>query len=73
MYNGQAAQGMWSPEEEQRHINEVEILEILFGVKSFLTALSGKRVSIKSDTSTALCYINAMGGGGGGGYKISSV
>ena len=62
VYNGQAAQGMWSPEERQKHINELEILAILFGLKSFLTALRGKHVSTKSDNSIAVCYINAMSG-----------
>ena len=53
---------MWSPVEKQQHINELELLEVYFGVKSFLPLLKGKHVCIKSDNSTTVCYLNAMGG-----------
>ena len=60
--NGQSAQGMWSPVEKQKHINELELLAAHFGIKSFLPLLKGKHVCIKSDNSTTVCYLNAMGG-----------
>ena len=60
--NGQSAQGMWSPLEKQKHINEIELLAVYFGLKSFLFLLKGKHVCIKSDNSTTVCYLNAMGG-----------
>ena len=60
--NGQSAQGMWSPLEKQKHINEFELLAVCFGLKSFLFLLKGKHVCIKSDNSTTVCYLNAMGG-----------
>lgn len=60
--NGQSAQGMWSPLEKQKHINELELLAVYFGLKSFLFLLKGKHVCIKSDNSTTVCYLNAMGG-----------
>ena len=60
--NGQSAQGMWSPLEKQKHINELELLAVCFGLKSFLFLLKGKHVCIKSDNSTTVCYLNAMGG-----------
>ena len=60
--NGQSAQGMWSPIEKQKHINELELLAAYFGLKSFLPLLKGKHVCIKSDNSTTVCYLNAMGG-----------
>ena len=59
---GQTAQGMWSVKESQRHINELEIQAVVFGIKSFLPLLKDKHVCVKSDNSTAVCYINAMGG-----------
>ena len=60
--NGKSAQGMWSFVEKQKHINELELLAVYFGVKSFLPLLKGKHVRIKSDNSTTVCYLNAMGG-----------
>lgn len=53
--------GMWSPLEKQKHINELELLAVYFGVKSFLPLLRGKHVCIKSDNSTTVCYLKAMG------------
>ena len=60
--NGQSAQGMWTPLEAQKHINELELLAVYFGLKSFLCLLKGKHVCVKSDNSTTVCYLNAMGG-----------
>ena len=48
--NRQSAQG--TPLETQKHINELELLAVL----------KGKHVCIKSDNSTTVCYLNAMGG-----------
>lgn len=62
VYNGQSAQGRWSSLERERHINELEILAVRLGLKSFIFDLKGKNVCIKSDNTTTICYINAMGG-----------
>ena len=59
--NGQSAQSMWTPLETQKHIYELELLAVYFGLKSFLCVLKGKHVCIKSDNSTTVCYLNAMG------------
>ena len=53
---------MWCPLEKQKHINELELLAVYFGLKSFPFLLKGKHVCIKSDNSTTVCYLNAMGG-----------
>ena len=53
---------MWTPLETQKHINELELLAVYFALKSFLCLLKGKHVCIKSDNSTTVCYLNAMGG-----------
>ena len=60
--NGQSPQGMWTPLETQKHINELELLAVYFGLKSFLCLLKGKHVCVKSDNSTTVFYLNAMGG-----------
>lgn len=59
---GQSAQGRWSVLERNRHINELEILAVHFGLSSFMTELKGKHVCVKSDNTTTVCYINSMGG-----------
>ena len=48
--------------ERDRHINELEILAVHFGLLSFTTELKGKHVCVKSDNTTTVCYINSMGG-----------
>jgi len=59
--NGQSAKGMWSSLEKQKHINELKLLAVHFGLESFLFLLKEKHVCIKSDNSTTVCYLNAMG------------
>ena len=46
-YNGQSAQGGWSSLEREGHINELEILAVYLGLKSFIVDLKGKHVCIK--------------------------
>lgn len=60
--NGQATGGRWSEEELKRHINELEILAILFGLQSFSSHLTQEHVRIQSDNVTAVSYINNLGG-----------
>lgn len=58
VYNGQSAQGGWSSLERERHINELEILAVRLGLKSFIFDLKGKQVCIKSDNTTT--YVISM-------------
>ena len=62
VYNGQSSQGMSTLLETQKHINELELLAVYFGLKSFLCLLKRKHVCIKSNNSATVCYLNAMGG-----------
>jgi len=55
----------WGAVCKTKAINELELLAVYFGLKSFLFLLRGKHVCIKSDNSNTVCYLNAMGGGGG--------
>ena len=45
--NGQSAKGMWSPFEKQKHINELELLGVYFGLKSFLPLLKRSMCALK--------------------------
>ncbi|XP_058973292.2 uncharacterized protein [Pocillopora verrucosa] len=54
--------GRWSEEEAKYHINCLELLAAIFGLKAFCKNEPGIHVKIYSDNSTTVNYINAMGG-----------
>lgn len=60
--NGVRTGGPWSPEESQYHINCLEILAAKLAVRSFLKNKSNLSVLILMDNTTAVAYLNHMGG-----------
>ena len=53
----------WTSLEQSMHINELELLAILYALKSFLPAYAGAlHVRIMTDNTTAVTYINKQGG-----------
>ena len=56
------AGGRWNQNEEENHINYLEMLAIFFALRSFENYVEGKYVKILSDNTTAISYINNMGG-----------
>ena len=54
--------GRWSETEKVKHINELELIAILFGLKSLCTELNNTHILIKSDNTTAVAYVLNMGG-----------
>ena len=54
--------GRWSIEEQNFHINKLELLTIKFCLQSFCKDLCNKVICILSDNATAMSYINHMGG-----------
>lgn len=60
--DGDTTQGLWSGTESQLHINELELKAIHFALQAFGKRLNNKHVKILCDNSTAVTYINAMGG-----------
>ena len=54
--------GRWSELEKQLHINTLELKAVLFGLKSFCSNLKDCPLRVRIDNSTAVCYINNMGG-----------
>ena len=54
--------GRWTEQERNQHINILEMKAILFGLKACLHKVKNKHLKILSDSTTAVTYINNMGG-----------
>ena len=54
--------GKWSTREKFYHINCLELLAAFNGLKSFAVELTRCEIVLKIDNSTAIAYINKMGG-----------
>ena len=54
--------GRWSEEEKSKHINELELLAVEFGLRSLCSEIRGEHIKIKSDNMTTVAYIRNMGG-----------
>ena len=57
-----SANGNWTEIEAEEHINVLELKAIYFGLKSFFKSTKSAHIRIKSDNTTAIAYINSMGG-----------
>ena len=58
----QAPGGNWSREEANMHINFLELKAAWFVIRTFLKEKSDIHVRINVDNTTALAYLNNMGG-----------
>ena len=54
--------GRWLEEEKTLHINVLELKAILLALLSFLPISQAKHVSVMTDNTTAISYINKRGG-----------
>ena len=54
--------GRWDEEEQKNHINYLELLGAFFVLKSFEKELTGMHVHCWLDNTTAIAYLNHMGG-----------
>lgn len=54
--------GMWRDDKRSRHINYLEILAAFFGIKLFTKSSYDCQILLKIDNTTAISYINRMGG-----------
>ena len=57
-----SVQGRWSIEESEYHINVLELKAILLSIACFKDEFKDKHVKILTDSTTAVNYINNMGG-----------
>lgn len=62
VFQGVTTGGRWSCVEAEQHINVLELQAAFFGLKSLCSNVSGKHIRLNVDNTTAVCYINALGG-----------
>ena len=60
--NGIQKQGHWNENEAGHHINVLELLAVKHGLAALCNEFSSIHLCVKSDSSTAVNYINNMGG-----------
>ena len=54
--------GRWNDSELGNHINVLELMAILFAIKALTKGSTVKHVRIRTDSMTAVCYLNKLGG-----------
>ncbi|CAG2256276.1 unnamed protein product [Mytilus edulis] len=54
--------GQWTEKEREKHINYLEILAIKFAVQSFREKIKHNHVKVLTNNTTAVAYINNIGG-----------
>ena len=60
--NGLETRGTWSLQESALHINCLELLAATYAIKAFTKTLSNAHDLIQIDNTSAIAYINKMGG-----------
>lgn len=60
--DGQKIGGRWTPSEALKHINLLELQAAFFGLKSFADHIRGIHIQLQVDNTTAVAYVNNMGG-----------
>lgn len=60
--SGQKTHGFWNIQEQELHINALELKAAFFALKCFASELSEASVMLRIDNTTAMSYINRMGG-----------
>lgn len=58
----QTASGNWKDSELLLHINTLELKAAFYGLKIFANNLRNCNILLRVDNTTAICYINRMGG-----------
>lgn len=62
VWQHRTAQGLWSVQERDLHINVLELRAVHLALRHFLPYLKKKHVLIRSDNTTAVFHINHQGG-----------
>lgn len=59
---GESVNGFWSQTERNCHINYLELLAAFLGIKCFCKNITNSEILLRIDNTTAISYINRMGG-----------
>lgn len=59
---GEKAHGWWTVEEKKEHINYLELKAVAFGLKCFARECRNCELLLRVDNTTAVAYVNKMGG-----------
>lgn len=59
---GISSHGLWSRDESKMHINFLELKAAFFGIKCFASNLRNTNILLRIDNTTAIAYVNKMGG-----------
>ena len=65
MHLPKVREGCWGkmdPTEASNHINYLELSAISLSLKALCSAYTGSHIQVQCDNTTAVCYINNMGG-----------
>ena len=62
MCEGKRAHGFWTETEKSMHINNLEVISALIGLKCFAIDLRNCDVLLRVDNTMAIAYINKKGG-----------
>jgi ribonuclease HI len=62
VFNGKEFGGIWKTDEKNFHINTLEMKAIYYAIKALITKIKNSNVKILTDSTTAVAYINNMGG-----------
>lgn len=60
--NGERTHGFWTLSQINYHINVLELVAAFYGLKCFAKEYSNCRILLRLDSTTAVAYINRMGG-----------
>lgn len=60
--NNERAHGAWTNDELELHINYLELLAVFLALKYFATHYTNYTILLRVDNTTAISYINRMGG-----------
>ena len=60
--NEERSHGFWNETDRSFHINYLELLAAFLGLKCFAKNLKGSQILLRIDNTTAISYINRMGG-----------
>lgn len=61
-FSNKTVGGRWTLTESKMHINKLELLAFKFSLKAFFSSFKNCHIGIKSGNTTAVSYINFMGG-----------